>query len=564
MKNKILFIIPILALILAACQPAQSSQTQSSVAQATSFNQNVSSETKSSSIQAPSSSASSSNVVSSKTSSSSSSSQAQSSSASSSNAASSSQIQSSQAPSSNPVSSSETPSSNPVSSSSVPEEDVVVNIELFALNDMHGNVEDSSTGLGISKTSTLLKTYPNDVNNTLYISQGDMWQGSAASNLTRGQFVNDWMNQLHFASMTMGNHEFDWGTEYVRTNSQSANFPYLGINIFDRSTNKRVDYLDASTIINKNGAKIGIIGAIGDCYSSISASYVQDVYFKVGDELTNLVKNEAIRLKSEEKCDFVIYSLHEDDQNYDIELSNYVDLVLEGHTHKNYVRTDARGIYHIQSAGYNKTINYISIDINTTKDTFVVNKTKSIYTNDYSYLDKDSEAESLFTKYASVISSSNEPIGYNSQYRSSTEIKQLVADLYLEYGMSKWSANYDIYLGGGFISTRSPYNLYEGYITYADLVEILPFDNDLVLCSISGYDLNYKFVNTSNSNYYISLSDYGRANSYINFSDTYYVIVDTYTSDYASNNLTVIERYTTGKFYARDMLANYIAAGNFE
>ena len=90
--------------------------------------------------------------------------------------------------------------------------------------------------------------------------------------------------------MTVGNHEFDWGTSYIKTNAGLANFPYLGINVYSNTTNQRVDYLDPSVIINKNGAKIGIIGAIGDCYSSISASMVQDVYFKVGDDLTNLVK----------------------------------------------------------------------------------------------------------------------------------------------------------------------------------------------------------------------------------------------------------------------------------
>ena len=472
--------------------------------------------------------------------------------------------------SSSDYSSSSSSFSSSSSNTSTPQQDTIVNLELFALNDVHGNVEDSTTGLGIGKTTTLLKTYPDNVNNALYISQGDMWQGSAPSNLTKGQLVNDWMNQMNFTSMTVGNHEFDWSTSYVRTNAGLANFPYLGINVYSRDTNQRVDYLDPSVIINKNGAKIGIIGAIGDCYSSISASMVQDIYFKVGNDLTNLVKQEATRLKNEEGCDMVIYSIHDGsgstsslDYEYDTSLSNgYVDLVLEGHTHKNYILTDSYGVYHIQSAGYNKTISYINVNVNTTKNTCSIVKTKSIYTNDYvDKLSDDETAMSLFTKYADQISGANEVLGHNSSYRSSSEIKQLVADLYLQYGLSKWSSSYNIYLGGGYVSTRSPYNLEAGDVTYADLVELLPFNNHLVLCSISGYNLNYKFVNTSNSNYYISLSSYGQANSYINYNDTYYVVVDTYTSDYASNGLTVIERYTEDEFYARDMIAEYIRNG---
>ena len=554
MKKKTLLIVSIIALALSACnflpfgksQNSENSVNTSLVKSSEDFSSDVTTSSKNSSGIKSSSQSSSSNS-------------SRSSSNSSSSNSSSSRSSSSSSSSSNSSSSS---SSSSNSNTSVPQEDNIVTLELFALNDVHGNVEDSSNGLGIGKTTTLLKTYPENINDTLYISQGDMWQGSAPSNLTHGQLVNDWMNQMNFTSMTVGNHEFDWSTSYIKTNAGLANFPYLGINVYSRSTNQRVDYLDPSVVINKNGARIGIIGAIGDCYSSISASMVQDVYFKVGDDLTNLVKNEAIRLRQQEQCDFIIYSLHEDDENYNIELSNYVDLVLEGHTHQNYVKTDSKGVYHIQSAGYNKTINYIKVNVNTTKDTCSVVKTKSIYTNDYkNTLSDDEAAQALFTKYADQISGANEVLGYNSSYRSDSYLEQLVANLYLEYGLSKWSSNYNIYLGGGFLKTRSPYNLSVGNVTYADLLKLFPFNNDLVLCSISGYNLNYKFVNSTNEDYYISLSSYGQANSSINYNSTYYVVVDTYTSDYSSNGLTVIEKYTDDEFYARDMLAEYIRNG---
>lgn len=463
-------------------------------------------------------------------------------------------------------------SSNNVSSlssdnSSTSQSGNAVRLEIFALNDMHGNVYDSSNGLGIAKTATLLKSYPKNVNNALYVSQGDMWQGSAASNLTRGQLVNDWMGQLHFTSMTMGNHEFDWSSSYVEENSKTAAFPYLGINIFSRETNQRVDYLQPSTVVNKNGAKIGIIGAIGDCYSSISGSMVKDIYFKVGNELTELVKQEATRLKTEEKCDFIIYSLHDDNSYYDASLSNgYVDLVFEGHTHKDYCIQDKYGVYHIQSAGYNQTINYIDIELNVDDDSFVVKSTKSLRTNNYSYLNDDSEALALFDKYADVINPANDVLGNNSRYRDSTYLRQLVADLYLQYGTEKWgSAFNNIFLAGGYISCRSPYKLEAGPVTYADIYTLFPFDNDLVLCSISGYYLDKQFVNSTNDNYYISYTEYGNsARNNINPDDTYILITDTYSSDYEPNHLTVISRYSDEGFYARDMIARYVEAGNFE
>ena len=470
----------------------------------------------------------------------------------------------SQEPSSNVINSSDITQISSNNSSSSNNDPNIVNIELFALNDFHGNVKDSTNGLGIAKTSSLLKSYPKNANNALYVSQGDMWQGSAESNLTRGQLVTDWMNQLGFVSMTLGNHEFDWSTKYVEENSKLANFPFLGINVYAHENNQIVSYAKPSVVVEKNGAKIGIVGAIGDCYSSISASQVKDIYFKVGEELTSLVKQEAIRLKEVEKCDFVIYSIHDDDSYYDVELSNYVDLVLEGHTHQNYIRKDSKGIYHIQGAGYNKSFNYINLDINIAEDSFVINQVKSIYTNDFSNLVKeDQEANSLFTKYADTISRADDELGYNSRYRDSTELRQLIADLYLENGLKKWGQDYDeLFLAGGYISCRTPYRLNKGNVTYADLYTLFPFDNDLVLCTTTGYYLDRQFVNSTNENYFISYTSYGSANrSSINKDETYYLITDTYSSDYAPNHLTVIDRYTNEGYYARDMVAEYIKAG---
>ena len=91
---------------------------------------------------------------------------------------------------------------------------------------------------------------------------------------------------------------------------------------------------------------------------------------------------------------------------------------------------------------------------------------------------------------------------------------------------------------------------------------LFPFDNDLVLCSISGYYLSKQFVNTENENYFISYTSFGESNRYsINNNETYYLITDTYSSDYAPNHLTVIDKYPESSFYARDMVAEYIRAG---
>ena len=138
-----------------------------------------------------------------------------------------------------------------------------------------------------------------------------------------------------------------------------------------------------------------------------------------------------------------------------------------------------------------------------------------------------------------------------------------MANLYYQAGVGKWGASYDIVLGGGYIGVRSPYVLQAGSVRYGDLYSIFPFDNALVLCSISGYYLKTKFFETENDNYYLGYGDYGaQVRDNIDLNATYYVVVDSYSSAYKPNHLTEIARYDTTTF-ARDLLAAYIETGGF-
>ena len=97
---------------------------------------------------------------------------------------------------------------------------------------------------------------------------------------------------------------------------------------------------------------------------------------------------------------------------------------------------------------------------------------------------------------------------------------------------------------------------------YGNLLDVLPFDNPLVLCSISGAKLKSRFFETSNSNYFIGYGEYGASvKENIQLTKTYYVVTDTYSSQYKPNGLTEIARYDETT-YARDLIAKYIEDGN--
>ena len=323
------------------------------------------------------------------------------------------------------------------------------------------------------------------------------------------------------------------------------------------------------------GVQIGIIGAIGDCYSSISADKTQDIYFKTGSDLAALVKEESQRLRADCGVDFVVYLLHDGygsstssslvdgsrlNSYYDTALSTgFVDLVFEGHTHQGYAFQDEYGVYHLQHRGDNSGgISHAQLRINAITGTFVIMEATLISTDIYETMADDPIVSTLLDKYAEAIAPANRVVGINSRYRNSEYLCQTVAELYYQLGLTTWGDTYTITLGGGFLSCRSPYRLEAGEVLYADLQAVFPFDNDIVLCSIKGSDLLRRFINSDNDRYFIS-GQYGS----IDANGTYYVVVDSYTASYEPNQLTIVETYTPGIF-ARDLLADFIAAGGME
>ncbi len=455
---------------------------------------------------------------------------------------------------------------------------VLVEVDLYGVNDLHGKLPDADNQPGVDEMTTYFKNARATNDHVVLLSVGDMWQGRSESNLTQGLIITDWMNEVGFDAMVLGNHEYDWGEDAIEANDALAQFPFLAINIYERKTNEQVSYCQNSVMLTRGDVQIGVIGAMGDCYSSISSEQTKDIYFKTGSELTGLVKKEADKLRAE-GADFIVYIIHDgfgdtssgtvDSRKlksyYDTALSDgYVDLVFEAHTHQRYSFQDEYGVWHLQGGGDNKGITHAEIAINTANGNTQVNTADALSNGVYARLDSDPLVEKLLDKYAEQIAPAVEVVGVSSQYVSGKAARQLIADLYYEVGLERWGDQYDISLGGGFISIRDPGSIPKGDITYGLLQGLFPFDNQLVLCSVSGKNLQEKFFETDHYAYYISYGEYGRnLKKNIDPNGTYYIVVDSYTSTYKPNGLTEIERYDEG-VYARDLLADYIAAGGLE
>ena len=170
----------------------------------------------------------------------------------------------------------------------------------------------------------------------LYFDSGDFWQGTAYFTMFKGDVEIGLMNQMGIDASTIGNHEFDFGLENMARCFRMANFPILCAN-YDFTGTPLEGLVKPFITIKRNGVKIGVFAVCPKMKGLVSDKNCVGVkYLDPGQ----VALETATMLKQKEKCDMVICISHlgwnsnrgEDDQ-YMIERSRNIDLVLGGHTH---------------------------------------------------------------------------------------------------------------------------------------------------------------------------------------------------------------------------------------
>lgn len=193
-------------------------------------------------------------------------------------------------------------------------------LHLLATNDFHGSIEENGSELGLLRYGTFFKNKGKE-DNTLILNSGDMWQGSILSNSNRGEFLTKVMNNIGFDCFTLGNHEFDWSTKYIKQNKAlydiDTNYqtPFLCANLYNYDLENNIVLDQANDIASsytikelENGLKVGIIGVIGEKQiTSITSNYVDNYTFV---NPTNIIKDLSNELKVNQNCDVVIVDAH--------------------------------------------------------------------------------------------------------------------------------------------------------------------------------------------------------------------------------------------------------------
>ena len=434
-------------------------------------------------------------------------------------------------------------------------------LDFYALNDFHGaylyNENYSQTGL--SRIGKFLKDKKAlDPENTFIISSGDMFQGGAESNITYGDVVIDTMNEIDFDSMTIGNHEFDWGEERLRHMESKMNFPLLGYNIYYVSDNSRPSYLKPSTIIQREGIKVGIIGSIApnvgsDIIATISSNFS---YPDVEDKL----KEEAVLLRNK-GCDVVVLSAHDGQYLNYASLSEpyndqyrYVDAVFLGHDHK-YRKGNYDNVVPYVEGGCNG--NYVAniklnLKLNKSTNRYVVDSYSQdvMKTFDNSnFQEEDETINNIYGGYKEQIESIRDEVLFTFD----TTVSRADFGRYMSKAFASYvneSDEFDYHINAGIINSggvRS--DIAPGQFTYGDLIKVYPFENALTIMEMDSSD--FEFYKSTTVGYTYIVDE-------VNTKGKYYIATNDYFAYLQLEHHKNIKLYPYTNYLIRDIVSDYL------
>lgn len=174
---------------------------------------------------------------------------------------------------------------------------------------------------------------------TLLVDAGDQSQGSLFYTFYKDKDSAEMMNRIGFEAMAVGNHEFDDGVPVIQAFAQAVDFPVLMANADMAREPELAKLVDASTVIERNGERIGIIGLTPQDNQELTAAGTS---IRFTDPVA-AARREAEKLTAEgvDKIILLSHSGYELDKRLAAEVPG-IDVIVGGHSHTLLSSTDPK------------------------------------------------------------------------------------------------------------------------------------------------------------------------------------------------------------------------------
>jgi 5'-nucleotidase len=414
----------------------------------------------------------------------------------------------------------------------------IIDVQLLALNDFHGNLEPPSGSSGrigsvnaggVEYLATHIDQLRSTNPNTVVVSAGDMIGASPLlSALFHDEPTIEAFNLMGLDFNAVGNHEFDEGwRELLRMQSggchpvdgcldgdgfAGANFKFLAANVINDATGRPI--FDPVGIKVFNRARIGFIGmTLEGTPSIVTPSGVEGLTFK--DEADTA--NALVPILKSRGVETIVVLIHEGGAQtgtynqcvgisgaiVDIvnRLDPEIDVVISGHTHQAY-NCNINGKLVTSAASFGRLVTDIDLKIDRLSGEVVQMAANNvIVTRD---VPKASLLTELIAKYQAVakpiadrvIGSITADITRAANAAGESALGDVIADAQLENTKPASEGGALVaFMNPGGIRADLVYNQISGSeqpgeVTYGEMFTVQPFGNNLVTLDLTGAQID--------------------------------------------------------------------------
>ncbi|MCG8422831.1 MAG: bifunctional 2',3'-cyclic-nucleotide 2'-phosphodiesterase/3'-nucleotidase [Proteobacteria bacterium] len=262
----------------------------------------------------------------------------------------------------------------------VPKPNPTIELRILETTDIHVYISDydyyrdsDSITVGLARTASLIRDARNEVPNSVLVDNGDLIQGNPLGDYMneRGLAPGDVhpvykaMNLLDYDVGNIGNHEFNYGLDFLRETLGGAAFPHVSANVFyddkDADDSNDVPYFNqyiikdkqfVDTNGNRHAFKIGYIGFVPPQIMTWDRANLVDKV--IAKDMVD-VALDTVPLMETQGVDLIVAIPHsglhtsakdelEEDAAYYLAGVSGIDVITFGHSHRVFPGPDYQGL----------------------------------------------------------------------------------------------------------------------------------------------------------------------------------------------------------------------------
>ena len=351
-----------------------------------------------------------------------------------------------------------------------------VNIKLLGTSDVHGRIVPWSYGADVEDKSgsyAQIATYVKDVRknnkNVVLVEVGDAIQDNQVDVFAKDKKyyknhpIPKVLNEMNYDIFVLGNHEFNFGMKALDEILKDIKAKKLTANFYHEKNDKR--YIDATTIIEKDGVKLGIIGLS----TPMSAKFEDDTGNLKDMKFTSPTEEartqvEKLKAKGVDAIIAVTHMGIENENNIPdtgmrdvINAVDGIDVVIAGHMHKDVPSETIKNTLITEPHRYGTVVSEVDLtfDINDKKEVKLVKKeSKTVLVK---ALEADKKIEEIYKPYHEKLRElNNVVIGQTANEMVPQETKHGVSAAFSkDTGLSSFINDVEQYYSGADVVTFS-------------------------------------------------------------------------------------------------------------